>query len=218
MTEIFEEQKKCVLCGKISEHPEMLSMSSCDLPDLDMRPAEVARSSIDMWIQTCPLCGYCAPDISELIEKSSEVVSSDSYKQQLYNTEFPKLANAFLSYSMIQENIKDYAAAGLACIYAAWVCDDENADITAQKCRKKAIALLQKAMQNSQRFTEESGEEEAIIVDLLRRSGQFELAFKMCNDILEKDPKDTIADILRFQRILIGDSDTSCHTIAEANF
>ena len=196
MTDIFPNEKKCALCRKRSKYIEMLSTSSSFPPDLDMRPAEDERSSIDMWIQTCPLCGYCAPDISELIEKSSEVVSSDSYKQQLYNTEFPKLANAFLSHSMIQENIEDYAAAGLACIYAAWVCDDENADVNAQKCRKKAIALLQKAMQNGQRFAEESGEEEAIIVDLLRRSGQFKLAFKMCNDILEKDPKDTIADIL----------------------
>jgi hypothetical protein len=31
--------------------------------DLDNRPAEMMRSTIQYWICRCPKCGYCAPDI-----------------------------------------------------------------------------------------------------------------------------------------------------------
>lgn len=85
----------------------------------------------------------------------------------------------------------------------------------ARKCRKKAVALLLKAREIGQEFAEEIGAEEAILVDLLRRLGQFELALKIANEGLKKKPEKIIADILRFQKILISKSDVSCHTTAE---
>jgi len=60
---------------------------------------------------------------------------------------------------MIMENVGNYAKAGLACVYVAWVCDDENNDAGARKCRVKAVALLRKARQTGQRFAERMGEE-----------------------------------------------------------
>jgi hypothetical protein len=156
-----------------------------------------------MWVQTCPSCGYCAPDISEGIEKLSEAISSNSCKRQLDDSEFPKLANAFLCFSLIRESAGDYVRAGWASIHSAWACDDAGHDIDAQKCWKRAVTLLQKAKQNGQIFAEQAGAEEAIIVDLLRRSGQFELALKVCDDGLKKKPAKIISDILQFQKILI---------------
>jgi len=175
----------------------------------------MARSTIDMWVQKCPSCGYCAPDISERIKKSSEVVHSDSYQQQLNSQEFPKLANSFLCFSLIQESAGEYAKAGLASIHAAWVCDDADSDAGSQKCRKKAVTLLEKAKENGQRFAEQAGLEEAIMVDLLRRSGQFELALNTCEYGLKKNPERIISDILRFQKVLISKSEVACHTIGE---
>lgn len=216
MTTIYEEKKKCAVCGKTSEHTGIGSTNAFGSPDLDTRPPKMKRSTIDMWIQTCPSCGYCAPNISERIEKASEVVRSDSYQQQLNNPEFPKLANAFLCFSLIQESAGDYAGAGWASIHASWACDDAGSYVAAQKCRKKAVTLLQKAKEKGQRFAEQAGAEEAMMVDLLRRSGQFELGFRTCDDGLKKNPERIISDILQFQKMLISKSDVACHTIAEA--
>ncbi len=177
MTRRYKEKEKCAICGKTSEHNAILSTNIFGSADLDFRPPEMQRSTIDTWIQTCPSCGYCAPTISICLEKSSEeVVRSDSYHQQLNNTEYPKLANIFLCFSLIQESAGGYAKAGKACIHAAWSCDDVGSDAGAQKCRKKAVTLLQKAKENSQRFLKQAISEETLMVDLLRRSGQFELA------------------------------------------
>ncbi|MGB9602704.1 MAG: hypothetical protein ACPMAG_07930 [Limisphaerales bacterium] len=216
MTTIFQVEKKCAVCGNSGTYAEILSTNAFGSPDLDTRPPEMERSTIDKWVQTCSLCGYCAPDISERLDNSSEVVSSDSYQQQLNNSEFPKLANAFLCFSLIQESAGKYDEAGLANVHAAWVCDDNGSDTAAQKCRLKAVTLLQKAKENGQMFAKQEGVEEAIMVDLLRRSKQFELALKICEEGLQKNPEKIISDILLFQKILISSSDTACHTIQEA--
>ncbi len=216
MTTIYQVEKECAVCGKSNKYTEIGSTNTFGPLDLDTRPPEMVRSTISEWIQRCPECGYCAPDISERLEKASEIVHSDLYRQQLNNPEFPELANAFLCFSLIQESAGKYADAGWACIHAAWACDDAGSDASAQKCRKKAVTLLQKAKENGQKFAEQTGVEEAIMVDLLRRSGQFELALRICEDGLKKKPDKLISDILQFQKILIGKADVARHTVAEA--
>ena len=217
MTTIGSIKKKCAICGKISKHSEILSTNVLGSPDLDTRPPNMERSTIFTWVQRCPWCGYCASDISKRIREAENIIHSVSYKQQLNNSAFPELANSFLCFSLILENVGNYAGAGWECIHAAWSCDDANLNTCAQSCRKKAVILLQKAREKGQSFAKRTGAEETIMADLLRRSGQFELALKVCNDGLKKNPEKIISDILRFQKILIGKSDVACHTIAEAN-
>ena len=216
MTNIIKMKRKCAVCGKTGEYTVVLSTLTVGPSDLDTRPSEMARSTIDKWIQICPSCGYCAPDIGQRIGDAARIVSSASYQQQLNKRGAPRLVNAFLCYSLLEESAGNYANAGWACIYAAWVCDDAGCDVEARKCRMKAVSLLQKARENGQRFAEQVGEEEAIMVDLLRRSGEFELALKMCDEGLEKNPGKTISDILRFQKVLIRKRDVARHTVAEA--
>lgn len=216
MTLWFPEEVKCGVCGKTSTHDILISTSTVGRPDLDTRPSEMERSTIDTWIQACSFCGYCFPDISKPTEGASEVMSSTAYKQQFNNSEFPELANHFLCYSLIEEADRDYASAGWACIHAAWACDDNGFSASAKKCRDKAVRLLQEAKEAGQDFAEGESTEDVILVDLLRRSGQFELALAICNDALEKNPEETISDILHLQETLIGNSDVACHTVDEA--
>jgi hypothetical protein len=171
---------------------------------------------MNLWIETCPSCGYCAPDITEKTKAAVEIVRSASYQQQLNSTEYPKLANAFLCSSLIQEKDQKYVGAGWAAIHAAWACDDAGSDTVATKCRERAIALLRKAKTSGQKIQEQVGAEEAIVSDLLRRTSQFELASKKCDEGLKKEPEEIVSLILRYQKVLCGKSDAACHTMAEA--
>jgi hypothetical protein len=207
--------KKCALCGEESSHGSLFTTNAFGSCDLDLRPPEMERSTIWMWVQMCPSCGYCASDISEPIKKASEVVNSDSYKQQLNNSEFPKLANSFLCFSSIQEASGKYANAGWSCVHAAWACDDAQAEVGSKKCREKAVLLFQKAKQARQKFGKDQDAEHLLFVDLLRRSGQLDLALKTCEEGLSKNLKDEILNILRFQEQLINKSDIACHTVDE---
>lgn len=196
MTTIFPIKQKCAICGKRSEHPMLGSTNEFGSRDLDTRPPELARSTISMWIQNCPSCGYCAPDISKAKSKASELVESNIYRKNLKNPDLPDLANYFLCWSLIQENAEDYANAGWASIHAAWACDDFGNDKNAKSCRMRAVAMLQKAKEKGQKFAENTGAEYALMVDLLRRSGQLDLALSTCEEGLKKKPKKIIANIL----------------------
>ena len=216
MTTVLKEIIQCAVCGERSEHFTVGSTNTFGWMDLDTRPPEMMRSTINMWIMVCPSCGYCSMDISKCAEKSPELVRSPAYQRQLKNPQFPDTANAFLCSSLIKELAGQDAMAGWDSIHAAWVCDDAGSDISARACRKKAVVLLQKAREKGQSFAAADGGSEALITDLLRRSGLFIKALKICNEGLRNHRTDAIfLDLLRFQKTLILKKDTACHTVAE---
>jgi hypothetical protein len=212
---VFPNTIKCSICGEECEHFDIESTNTFGASDLDTRPAEMARSTIEYWVQICPNCGFCAPDISESIDNSSKIIKSNEYIQQLKDPGLPELAKAFLCYSMILESTDEFAKAGWAIIHAAWVCDDNKQKSGADKCRYRAISLIQKADKNQQSFAKQKGLDNAILVDLLRRTGQFDSAMKICNETFRNGLDQIIIDILEFQKKLINKSDTGCHTIDE---
>ena len=216
MTTFLEEEKRCAVCGERSKHTVVASTSVFGSSDLDTRPPELERATLPWRVQTCPCCGYCAPDLSESIEKAAEVVQRDSYQQQLKSEEFPRLANAFLCLSMIHENVGDFVSAGWDTIHASWACDDGGAEAGAIKCRKMAVDRLLRARERGQSFSKIVGAEEAVIADLMRRSGQFKPALEICEEGLRRGPEELIASILNFQKKLIEESDVGCHTVDEA--
>lgn len=230
MTTFKVEERTCVVCGESSEHRVMITTSAWGSAQLDTRPPAPQGASIDMWIQRCPSCGYCAPDISKGVLQTSTIVYGNSYQEQLKNSDFPELANSFLCWSLIQESTLEFAKAAWACIHAAWACDDaswsfgeagfsHNADkaVSAQNCRKRALTLLRQAQGRGQRFAEQEGGEEALMVDLARRSGQFDLALRICEEGLAKNADSVIKDVLQFQQTLISYQDTRDHVVKEAN-
>ncbi len=215
MTTFVEITKKCYACNKASTHKEISSTNAFGSPDLDTRPPEMERSTIDMWIEMCPSCGYSSADISEGNEKVLDVIDTDSYQEQINSPEYPKLANAFLCFSLIQENNCEYMGAGWSSVHAAWACDDADFETGAQKCRMRAVSLFRKGKENNQKFAKQKGVEEVIIIDLLRRSSQFELAFSMCEEVLKKKPEKIISKIMKLQKILINNKDVACHLMAD---
>ena len=65
MTTIVPQEVKCSMCGSISKQQLIASTNTIIwAPDLDLRPAEMARSTMVYWIQECPDCGYVSVDIS----------------------------------------------------------------------------------------------------------------------------------------------------------
>ena len=73
-----------------------------------------------------------------------------------------------------------------------------------------------KARENGQWFAEDAGLEEAILVDLLRRAGQFDEALKICLERLKKEPEETVRIILQYQKTLIEKLDSQGHTVSDA--
>ncbi len=154
------------------------------------------RSTMNTWVQVCPSCGYCAPELPTRIKNAKKTLSTEAYHEQLNDPDSPQLVNTFLCCSLLEDGAGEYGHAGCACLWAAWICDDATSDTKAQECREKALALWQKAEVEGQGFAEQPGAERALIVDLLRRTGQFERALKVCEDGLGQEMVDIISKIL----------------------
>jgi hypothetical protein len=216
MTTFYRERITCQNCGKASEHHRLGSSYQSGSPDLDTRPPELVRSTLHAEVEACPHCHYCAVDISSPAADAAGCVRSEVYQKQFKSPEYPPLANAFLCNAMIQEGIANFAAAGWASMKAAWACDDAEQSAAANKCRVQAVELFRKALSAGQTFADQLGAEDAMLVDLLRRSGQLEEAAKQIEMGLSKRPEEIIVQALKFERALIAGRDFGCHTIQEA--
>jgi hypothetical protein len=216
MTTYYRETLTCQNCGKTSEHQRLSSTNQFGSSDLDTRPPEMARSTLHSQVQACPHCNYCTLDISESVVDASGCVSSEAYQEQFKSPEYPALANSFLCAALIQEAIRKFGAAGWASMRAAWVCDDAKNDAAAKRCRVQAVELFRKALSAGQEIAEQLGAGDAILVDLLRRSEQFEDATRQVEIGLSKFPEEIIRDVLEFERDLIAKQDVQCHRVEEA--
>jgi len=216
MTTLYEENVQCCVCGAKNKFSGIGSTNALGSADLDTRPSEMKRSTIFAWVQRCPECGYCAFNVGSPLEGAKSVVRSIEYKKQLEDSTFPELANSFLCKAMIDRESKDYSAATWALIYAAWVCDDSGHASQATACRKRAADMLAIAEEQGQQMLHQEGADTAVLVDLLRRSGQFEKARQVIEKRRGSISEDIIAYVLDFQIALIDKQDLSCHTIDEA--
>lgn len=215
MTTIHTAKTTCCLCGEESELRMIGSTNALGSPDLDTRPPEMQRSTMFAWVNRCAHCGYCSSDITRASGKTKAVVESEAYRSQLEDKAFPDLANSFLCKAMIAEREGRFSEAAWATIHAAWACDDAGYEESAGKCRAKAVGLMKKGREKGERFAEQDGVDIAIMTDLLRRSGRFEEALALIEENLDGITEDIVKKILMFQKKLISQSDTRCHTISE---
>jgi tetratricopeptide (TPR) repeat protein len=166
---------------------------------------------MNMWVQRCPHCDYCAPSIEEGIDGANDLIGRETYKAQLGASDYPELARNFLCCSMLLENAGDYAEAGRFAHQAAWACDDNQAVELAIECRLKAFDFYSKAREQGQVIIEEG--EEAFLADILRRSGRFEQAMKFCNEGLKKAHNEMVISVLKFEMELIKRKNIQCYTV-----
>lgn len=216
MTSYADEIIKCGQCGAENVYRVLQSTNSFGSCDLDTRPPEMRRSTMETWVQRCPACGYCASDISHPARQVKAVMESAEYREQLNNPEFPRLANSFLCRAIIERDKKKFAAATWSQIFAAWTCDDRKAVEAASTCRRMAADMLVRAETAGQDVGQPAYAGKAILVDLLRRSGQMDRALEVIKMARPLVPDEIILGVLSYEEKLIERQDVSCHTITEA--
>ena len=63
MTTMYQDTVKCYVCGKESKQTVLGSTNSFGSQDLDLRPPEMMRGTMEYWAHECPYCGYIAKNI-----------------------------------------------------------------------------------------------------------------------------------------------------------
>lgn len=143
MTYYSNRQVTCALCGHVSHTTSLESTNSIGSPDLDLRPPEMRRSTIDSWIQRCSHCGYCAPDIQRDEFQPAALVDDPLYNKTLRDLDLPPKAREFLCWSLIAAHARRFDVAAWARINADWICDDVGDRSAATGCRALAIDSIE---------------------------------------------------------------------------
>lgn len=208
MTTIRKIEQKCPVCRKPSLVSVLTSTSTWGYPDLDLRPAEMQRSSMFAWLAECPHCGYVSGNFNNGTDITEEFLQGDDYKS-LEGFEFKSdLAKRFYRAYLIAKELKDSRKCFFNLLHCAWACDDAE-DSNAIEIRKKALFYIDDF---------EAGEDEkrnllCMKADLLRRSGQFDRVVEEFKDVtIGEELHDKI---INFQIEKAEKKDTACYTVED---
>lgn len=214
-TTLFPQNVKCAVCGHESKQEVIGSTNSSGTRDLDLRPPEMARSTMPYWVQRCPECGYCNDSLDEKTSVDKEYLSSKEYKALFADIQEDSLAASFIRQARIAEKDKSYENAMYAYLSAAWCCDDARNSEGAKQCRLLALKLLDANFKDIVK----SSDEDTITclkTDMLRRAGKFEEAQAVAEKQLPKVKQHIIKQILTFEIEKSKAKDAKVYRVAEA--
>lgn len=177
---------------------------------MDLRPAEMKRSSMFAWLQECPHCGFVARDIEQThVKVAPDFLKSDEYLTCEGHDFKSDLAKRFYGHYLISKanNIHDVAFYSL--LHCAWVCDDNNDDF-AVDIRKLALKSLDKV---DAKNDDERDNLKLIKADLLRRSLQFDELIGEFKDVFFEDKIKN--EVINFQLELAAKKDSGCYAIED---
>ena len=160
----------CAVCGATHEYRILTSTNAFGSPDLDLRPPQMKRGTMPLWVQECPDCGYTAEDVSSPTQIPREYLQSEAYKT-CGGIRFDKpLAGRFYRQHLILLWDQNYTKAFFAILHAAWVCDDADDTENAVRCRDIAAELME------MHILPAGQRDECLLLyaDILRRAGHFD--------------------------------------------
>lgn len=209
MTTMYQDTVKCYVCGKESKQTILGSTNSFGSQDLDLRPPEMMRGTMEYWAHECPYCGYIAKniDIGTVVTEAwlarVEFINAN-------NIEFEsELAKRCYKEYLINLEDKNIYRAFAVILNAAWACDDAQDIENAVLCRNLALDLIDELI-------EKEDDPSTLMlqkIDLLRRSNQFDKALGKFSGIVMD--QDLLQDILDFQLEKAKNHDTACYTVED---
>ena len=141
MTLIHDIEKNCPVCGKSSPQPVLTSTNTMGYPDLDLRPAEMQRSTMFVWLDECPHCGYVSPSFSDETDITEDFLKSDEYIN-CDGFEFKNdLSKRFYKAYLIAKKTKNSEECFFHLLHCAWKCDDAE-DPLAAEMRRLALSYF----------------------------------------------------------------------------
>ncbi len=214
MSMITRESKTCVICGKEGKYPVIVSTNEFGARDLDLRPAEMRRSTMPAWVEECDSCGYVSHDVSKLPKD----VDDDTVKMILLSHQYAftedryftsDLAVKFYKHYILNRELKNHRGAFNSLVCAAWACDDADDKDNAAYCRKLAAEYVDTIF-------EQEGRDDNLLLqkaDMLRRSGCFD---EVINQYSQASFENELFNkIARFQIEKAKLGDDSRYTVAD---
>lgn len=216
MTSFIDQKQTCKACGVETSYSVLAGTNSRGYPDLDLRPAGMARQALLRRVVQCKHCGYCAPDISEGPDSARDVISTEPYCRALADSAGPELARRWRRWALVNECAGDRATAGWAYLSAAWASEDAREEDAARTYRAMALEHLSACTDAGARIMKDPESQQLLLLDLHRRLGEYAEATAIADLVTETSTADEVRAIARFQAALIQREDRRCYSVADA--
>ena len=209
MTTVSPDYAVCGVCGSTVRYLVLTSTNAFGSSDLDLRPPEMQRSTMHLWVWECPNCGYTASDISDAPSFPREFLSSPRYTSCDGLIIDDDLARRFYRQHLCAAEEGDLTQAADALLHAAWSCDDSGDDELAVLFRRKAVEFMDRELKE---LPEEKQEQRMVQrADLLRRSRQFSRLIDEYSALRCREPIHRC--IVSFQLMLAKRKDVRRYTV-----
>ncbi len=216
MTTLDFESVICANCKNDTEQTIVGSTNQFGSSDLDLRPAEMMRGTMSYWLQECSDCGYVAGDISKIDDATSALMKSEEFRN-IQNDLAPKgLERMFIKRAFLDHEVENFEEAANNYLHAAWAADDiGNLDV-ASECRSKAassfLIVIDLEPKNLEKVTVISTQ----LIDIYRRSVEWDKAIVIADDLLTGKLDDTIKAVVEFGKIQASAKNAECFTVKQA--
>lgn len=202
---------RCSVCGKEYRFPVLTSTNTFGgSPDLDLRPPEMKRSTMPLWAQECPRCGFVSDRVSDTSSATRKYLRSRAYRHCDGIPFRSPLAERFYKKHRICLLDGKTEGAFFAVLNAAWACDDAEDEANAITCRRIAIELIVRMLH------EADGEHETLIAmhaDLMRRAGLFDELIGQYAGVSFNE--EILNRIIAFQLDRAKEKDKACYRISD---
>lgn len=213
MTTVFPAKVRCSVCGTENDMMVVASTNTFGgTMDLDTRPPEMKRSTMDYWVQECRTCGYAATDLTDETGLDRSFFETEAY-QTCEGIPFQsELAKSFYRQYLILKAEGENNGAFFAALHAAWACDDLQDQARAALMREKAIGLAERLLVSDGCDWKDTAR--LVRADLLRRNGRFD-------ELLEQYEFTSFYDellnkIIAFEKELARRKLSGCYTVGNA--
>jgi len=208
MSTFSEIDYKCAVCGCTTKINTIMSTNVFGSMDLDTRPPQMRRSTMPMWVQECPKCGYVAGSIENETSVTKDYLASEEYLNCNGIHFASSLAQRFYKQYTIALLNEDFSEAFYASLHAAWACDDAKDTLVAKTCRNNCIDLIPKMNldDNKDTFT-------VMKADLLRRAERFDEVVAEFSKIKIKE--ELLQNIIDFEVARAKDHDSKVYTVQD---
>jgi len=212
VTTFRSEKQTCCVCGQDVDCSVLTSTSTFGSPDLDLRPPEMERSTIEFWLNECPDCGFTNENLACEIDGARDIIFSNSFRKITEHLSIPGLARRFVQHSLLHE--KNPRKAAVSLLHAAWICDDLKETQWAKSFRTRCAHALRSLRLDLTRDPDQSLS--LVLIDILRRVERFDKAVEVAATFEQVHVAETLRSLIQFQGYLCGQKDIACHTLAEA--
>jgi hypothetical protein len=192
-----------------SQQTTLMSTNSFGSPDLDQRPAGMARSTIESWLQECPYCGYVAECIDRGDAKAKAFLDTEDFRAVSQEPSADPAVRRFLVRAAQSAYEGDRRTAFTHTLAAAWIADDKQQPWEATVLRLRAAQQLGNSPIRSIYIRLE-------LLDVLRRASNWDRAAALASELAAEGLEHPFAPIVAFHRDRIEARDNGRYTIEQA--